>query len=84
MNRLKITTVRRNFLSGVMTVIVMASVPAGIASVISIAVLDAHIEATAAHAVSSTRISRTRAGICKELYNDGTGQWLQCMGLGKR
>ena len=68
-------------IAGVMTLILMALALCLITAVIFTALLDERSEAAGTRAVESVRISKTLPEKCRQYYNNGTGQWAQCMGV---
>jgi hypothetical protein len=78
------TTIRSGFWSGLLTVTLTASVLLWTTLEICTAVQDAHIEAVATRAVQSERTSETLPQSCRQFYNNGTDQWIECMGVGRK
>ena len=76
------TTTPSGSIAGVLTLILTVSALCSLTAVIFIALQDARLEAAGTLAVRSERISGTLPRKCEEFYNDGTGRWIECMGVG--
>lgn len=78
------TTTRSGSIAGVLTLTSMVLALCSLTAVIFTALLDERNEAAGARAVESVRISKTLPAKCEQFYNNGTDQWIECMGVGKK
>ena len=78
------TTTPSGSCAGVMMLTLTVSALCLLTSVIFTALLDANSEAAGTRAVESVSISNHLPTKCRQFLNNGTDQWIECMGVGRK
>jgi len=76
------TTTRSGSIAGAVTLILMALALCSLTAVICIAAHVASVSQDAQPDAGSAHTSETLPAKCRQYYNDGTGRWIECMGVG--